>query len=116
MKTILLKGAMLAAGLALSACAANEPTFGQRLQTQGADMAQIGGDWSEGADEVAEGGRLIARGQDSLREGREDIARGESLTRDGRSKMAEAEIRHQREAALNRSDRPYPGPVGEGPS
>lgn len=63
MKTILLKGAMLASGLALSACAANEPTFGQRLQTQSVDMAQIGGDWSEGADEVAEGGRLIALGR-----------------------------------------------------
>lgn len=101
MKSLFTASAILAAGLALSACASDDPpTFGERLQNQGAGLEEIGQTWSQGAEKVREGEKLVAKGREQLEDGRENVDEGEELIRDGRRMMADAESRYGQTGAV----------------
>lgn len=98
MRNFLTATTMLTLGLVLSACSTGEPTFGERLQTQGAGLAEIGTNWSKGTEKVREGEKLIARGEDRVRDGERDISRGERLIREGNAMVDRAENRYGQQA------------------
>lgn len=51
-------------------CASGEPTFGERRQAEGAGLAAIGEQWTEGQDKLERGEELIEEGNDLVEEGR----------------------------------------------
>lgn len=85
-----------AAAALLSACAAQQPTFGERLQSQGSAVSGLGDAWVEGNRKVVRGEDLIAKGRKQIEEGQDAVRRGEKLVQQGREQMARAERRYDR--------------------
>ncbi|NBB69711.1 MAG: hypothetical protein GVY33_05215 [Alphaproteobacteria bacterium] len=72
----------------LSACS-TAPTFGERLESEGATVRQLGESWNRGAELVErgermieDGERMISRGEQRVSEGRDMVRRGERLMRE----------------------------------
>ena len=89
----------LAAALALAACQATEPTFGERVRAEGGRLAAMGEDWTRGERMIREGRELVERGEDLIAKGRRDTRRGEKMIREGRELQREAEAAYVRQAA-----------------
>lgn len=102
---ILLKtSAFAGAALILAACSGgpDETTFGGQLELQGGAVAQIGENWTEGAELMVNGAELIEEGEDDLargrrlvRSGESDIDRGREMIRRGERLQAEAEAAYR---------------------
>jgi len=79
----------------LFGCASPEPTFGERLQAEGAGLAAIGDQWVEGRKKLERGEALIEEGNDLVEEGQEKLEKGEDLVEEGRRLMEESEQRYE---------------------
>lgn len=88
----------------VAACSSDQPpSFGERLATQGQEVATIGETWLDGQNEVERGRALVEdgedkveRGQDLIRQGEREQRRGRDLVERGQDRMAEAETQYQR--------------------
>lgn len=79
--------------LMTSACASNkEPTFGEKIQGQSAEMKVVGKQWTKGDDMLSEGQALIKAGN-------KDIDKGETLVSKGEKKV------HKGEALVKKGSR-----------
>ncbi len=84
--------------LLLCACSPNkEPTFGKRLQGQGAEVQAIGQKWSEGDKIITEGNALVKAGNKEMYKGETLVSKGESKVKKGES-MIKKGIRLKAEA------------------
>lgn len=66
----------------LGACSST-PTLGDSIRAQGAELATIGDQWSEGNDLIEEGREQIEDGQDMVAKGKRLISKGEALAEKG---------------------------------
>lgn len=83
--------AAAALSTALLAACANEPTFGEQLQTRGSAVGALGDQWVEGNAKVARGEDLVEKGRKQIEKGQASVRRGETLISEGRRQMATAE-------------------------
>lgn len=83
---------------ALTACT-GDPSFGERLRTQGQDTAAAGESWIEGQQMVERGEKLVKEGRKQVSSGEKKIDKGRDLIEDGRDMMAEAESGYTSAAA-----------------
>lgn len=80
---------------ALAGCASEEPTFGERLQAEGASLAAIGDQWVEGQTKLERGEELIEEGNELVEEGQKKLEKGERLVEEGRRMMETSEGRYE---------------------
>ena len=83
--------------LTLGACTTTEPTFGERLSANAANVSATAEKAVEGERQiergealVARGNKRIAKGEREVTEGRERIERGEALLREARREAGPA--------------------------
>lgn len=81
--------------LALGACAAPEPTFGDRLAALGGETSSLAQRWNDAQEKIAEGRDLVGEGEDDLDEGEDLVASGRSKVRNG-ERMIDEGLREQR--------------------
>lgn len=79
----------------LGGCASGEPTFGERLEAEGAGLAAIGERWTEGQEKLERGEELIEEGKDLVEEGRKKQKKGRHLVEEGRRLIEESEERYE---------------------
>lgn len=70
----------------LGGCAAE--TFGERLQSRGEQMSQLGANWQRGE-------KMIVNGQAKIERGKKLIAEGETMVAEGERLKGNAEIETQ---------------------
>lgn len=87
--------ALSLAAVALSACAASEPTFGERVISEGSSVSQIGERWTRGDAMIAEGRALVERGEDRIDDGEDLIADGRKLRKRGERMVDEGQALKQ---------------------
>lgn len=75
--------ALLATALILGACAAPEPTLGEKLQGRGQEIQKIGKTWSQGDAMIAQGHQLVTKGNKKIVQGRSILEDGTSQVREG---------------------------------
>jgi hypothetical protein len=74
----------------LAACS-TPPTFGERLQAEGAQVRELGESWSRGAELVDRGERMIDDGERMISRGEQRVAEGRDMVRRGERLMRESE-------------------------
>ena len=84
--------------LTLGVAGCNSTDFGDRLQTEGADITALGDDWKKGDLMIERGNTLIKKGRKKVEQGEGMISTGESLVEEGRELKQSAENKY--EAAL----------------
>lgn len=84
-RAMMIRALQLAAGvvLSLSSCT-NEPSFGDRLVSEGNATKEQGERWNKG-------NRLVSEGEKQKKKGREMIEEGESLVRKGERNLERGE-------------------------
>ena len=86
--------AVLLATTVLGACGTMD--FGDRLQSQGAEISSLGKSWETGAALVKRGNAKIEKGRKWIAEGNELVEDGEDLVRRGHELQADAESDYQK--------------------
>ncbi|MGJ8697438.1 MAG: hypothetical protein ACSHYF_14065 [Verrucomicrobiaceae bacterium] len=81
----------LASALALASCGSSEPTFGERIASEGTDVAGIGKQWQEGDKMVKKGQDLIEDGEKMQKKGKKTVNKGEDMITKGQKLKAAAE-------------------------
>lgn len=78
--------------VALAGCADDpQPTFGERVTTQGGAVAAIGNNWTEGRESVASGEALIREGRSDLDDAEDLVSKGEKRIRKARRQIERGE-------------------------
>lgn len=72
----------------LAAC--ETPDFGERLQTEGAAISSLGGQWEKGEAMINRGTTLIRKGRKRVTEGEKLIKEGEDLVESGHALQRDA--------------------------
>lgn len=96
--------AVALAGALAAGCAANsEPTVGDAIRGESAQLAAISDDWTEGD-------RLVRKGRENIDKGREMIERGRTLVEKGKDQVAAGKAQRQQaeRAYRQRTGRPLP--------
>lgn len=91
--------ALAAAPVLLAACTTGEPSFGDRLLSEGQETRQLGERWVEGERLIARGESLVEKGQKDVRRGNDRIEKGQDLIARGRRLMDTAEQRYRATAS-----------------
>lgn len=86
---------LLLLGSSVSGCSSNPPTFGEKLMSQGDEIAEIGEAWEAGKSRMRKGRKLIERGRDQVEDGQQDIAEGERLVRTGEQMVKDSERQYR---------------------
>jgi hypothetical protein len=88
----------IALSLALSVLGGCGTTdFGDRLQSEGAEISLLGNRWEKGGAMVKRGNAMVEKGRKRVAEGGELIEDGEDLIRRGRELQADAESAYQKQ-------------------
>ena len=74
----------------LAACS-SKPRLGETIRSQGAELAAIGDQWTEGDDLITEGQEQIDDGQGMISKGKKLINKGENLVDEGRDNVKHGE-------------------------
>ncbi len=86
---------LLLAGVLVGGCSSNPPSFGEKLRSQGDDIAEIGESWEDGRARVRAGRELIAEGREQVEDGKADIAEGERMVRTGKQTVKDSERKYR---------------------
>ena len=73
----------------LAAC--GTPDFGEKLQTEGAAISSLGGQWEKGEAMINRGTILIRKGRKRVTEGEKLIKEGKDLVESGHALQRDAE-------------------------
>lgn len=103
--------------LGLTACAGQkEPTFGERLQGQGAEVQAIGTKWSKGDAMTVKGAKLLKAGEKEIAQGRAAVSAGESKVSQGNALISEGnKMKMDSEEAYRLRVGQHAGPMGVQP-
>ena len=86
--------AVLLATSVLAACGTMD--YGDRLQSQGAEISSLGKSWENGAALVKRGNAMIEKGRKRIAEGSELVEDGQDLVRRGQELQTDAESDYQK--------------------
>lgn len=78
----------------LTGCA-RQPTLGEQMVGEAAELRQAGEAWSRGQEMITEGRKKINRGQAMIEEGEELIEEGEEMVEEGQEQVKKSEKLYQ---------------------
>lgn len=84
---------LIAASSAFVSCA-QTPSFGEQIQAEGSNVANIGEKWSQGEKMKLKGEKLINNGEELQEEGRKMNKKGAKLVEKGQLMMTEAKAEY----------------------
>lgn len=75
------------AGMMAAGCSKSPQTFGDELSTRGDKAADIGKQWNESNENVAEGHKLMEKGQVRVDDARKEQAEAQKVVEEGRQQV-----------------------------